>query len=228
MPIQLPILLGAALVDSINPCAFGVLIFLLSYLLKKSRKPTQLLTHGFSYIAGVFITYLLAGLLLLPLIGSLGSFSTIFYVVLGVLVVIAGLLELKDFFWYGRGFSLELLPGASKRIKLYVDRISDGLVPAFFLGVFVALVELPCTGAVYLAVLSLMSLAGVTGSSFGLLVLYNFVFVLPLLVIIFLMYRGMSADVFETWRKKNRKYMRLAIGLLLVALGAWMIFFRIS
>lgn len=228
MPISLPILLGAALVDSINPCAFGVLIFLLAFLLKKVRSPIQILTHGFIYVAGVFITYLAAGLLLLPIIGTLGSASTVFYVVLGVIIVLAGLIEIKDFFWYGRWFSLELIPGASKRIKTYVNRISAGLVPAFFLGVFVALVELPCTGAVYLAVLSIMSLSGISATSFGWLVLYNFIFVLPLLIIIFLMYRGMSADAFEVWRKKHRKSMRLAIGLVLVALGLWMIFFRLS
>ena len=228
MPIRLPILLGAALVDSINPCAFGVLIFLLAFLLKKARSPIQLLTHGFTYVAGVFITYLAAGLLLLPIIGTLGSASTVFYVVIGVIIVLAGLIEIKDFFWYGRGFSLELIPGASKRIKMYVNRIAEGLVPAFFLGVFVALVELPCTGAVYLAVLSIMSLSGISASSFGWLVLYNFIFVLPLLIIIFLMYRGMSADAFEVWRKKHRKSMRLAIGLVLIALGLWMIFFRLA
>lgn len=228
MPVNLTILLGAALVDSINPCAFGVLIFLLAYLLKKSRKPIQLLTHGFSFVLGVFITYLLAGIILLPLIGALGNVSTIFYVVLGTLIFIAGLLELKDFFWYGKGFSLQLFPGASERIKVYVTRIADGIVPAFILGVFVALVELPCTGAVYLAVLSLMSLSGVTVSNIGLLVLYNFIFVLPLLVIIFMMYRGLSAEAFESWRKKNRKFMRLSIGLVLMALGLWMIFFRLT
>jgi len=228
MPIQIPILLGAALIDSINPCAFGVLIFLLAYLLKKSRKPIQILTHGFSYVLGVFITYLAAGMLLLPIIGALGGFSTAFYVILGVIIFIAGLIEIKDYFWYGKGFSLELIPGASKRIKSYVNKISEGLVPAFFLGVFVALVELPCTGAVYLAVLSLMSLSGLSAANFTFLLIYNFIFVLPLLVIIFLMYKGISAEKFESWRKKNRKNMRLAIGLMLMALGLWMIFFRLT
>lgn len=226
--IPLPILLGAALVDSINPCAFGVLIFLLSYLLKQSRRPLDLLTHGFAYVFGVFLTYLVAGLLLLPIIGRLGSTSTTFYLVLGVLVIIAGLLEIKDFFWYGHGFSLQLLPGASDRIKLYVSRISDGLVPAFFLGIFVALVELPCTGAVYLAVLSLMSLAGVTALNLTWLLLYNFIFVLPLLVIIFLFYQGLSTEAVEAWRLKHRKLMRLAIGLVLLALGVWMILYRMT
>ncbi|MBI4035143.1 MAG: hypothetical protein HY381_01990 [Candidatus Chisholmbacteria bacterium] len=224
--IPLPILFGAALIDSINPCAFGVLIFLLAYLLKTASHPLKLLTHGFVYVFGVFLTYLLAGLLLLPVIGKLGSLSTAFYVVLGTLVVIAGILEIKDFFWYGRGFSLQLLPGASKRLKMYVSRISQGLVPAFLLGIFVALVELPCTGAVYLAVLSLMSLAGVSALNLTWLLLYNFIFVLPLLIIIFLFYKGLSAAAIEAWRLKHRRLMRLSIGLVLLILGTWMILYR--
>jgi len=219
----IPILIGAAVIDSINPCAFGVLIFLLAYLVKTSKSKIKLLIHGLTYIFAVFTTYLLAGLLLLPIIGGLGRTSLWLYGVIGVIVIIAGLLELKDFFWYGRGPSLTLLPGASKRIKLYTNKISGNIFSAFFLGVFVALVELPCTGAVYLAILSVMSLSGVNATSIGWLIAYNIIFVLPLILILFAFYGGLSAEKIEVWRKKNRHIMRLAIGLILLFLGGWMI-----
>lgn len=220
----IPILIGAAAVDSINPCAFGVLIFLLAYLMKTAgNNKTKLLTHGLTYIGAVFITYLTAGLLLMPVIGSLGRVSTTLYAVIGVIVVIFGLLELKDFFWYGKGPSLQLLPGASKRIKMYVNKISDRLSSAFMLGVFVALVELPCTGAVYLAILSIMALSGVNALTVWWLVAYNVIFVLPLIIILLAFYKGVTAEQLEAWRKKNRAYMRLAIGGLLLFLGGWMI-----
>lgn len=219
----IPILLGAAVIDSINPCAFGVLIFLLAYLTKTAKKKGKLLLHGLVYILAVFLTYLFAGLLLLPIIGSLGGFSVTFYAVIGVIVILFGLLELKDYFWYGKGPSLTLLPGASDRLKIYVKRISSNVFSAFMLGVFVALVELPCTGAVYLAILSVMSLSGVDAKSVGWLIAYNVIFVLPLVVILLAFYKGMSAEKLEQIRKKNRKYMRLAIGLLLLFLGGWML-----
>jgi len=219
----IPILIGAAIIDSINPCAFGVLIFLLAYLIKTRKKKEKLLIHGLTYIFAVFLTYLLAGILLLPVIGSLGSTSVFFYGVIGVLTIIFGLLELKDVFWYGQGPSLSLLPGASKRIKMYAKHISGSLASSFFLGVFVALVELPCTGAVYLAILSLFTLHGVQANTVAWLVLYNLIFVLPLVVILFGFYSGIKAETFERWRKGNRKMMRLAIGLLLLLLGAWML-----
>lgn len=219
----LPILIGAAVIDSINPCAFGVLIFLLAYLVKTVKDKTKVWIHGLVYILAVFITYFSAGLILLPLIGTLGQFSVTFYRIIGIIVVLFGLLELKDFFWYGKGPSLALLPGASQRIKMYVNTISDSVYSAFFLGVFVALVELPCTGAVYLAILSMMTLYGVSATNIFWLFMYNVIFILPLVVILFAFQRGLTAEKMEAWRKKHRKLMRLAIGGLLLFLGGWMI-----
>jgi cytochrome c biogenesis protein CcdA len=222
--INLFFLIGAALVDSINPCAFGVLIFLLAYLTRSVKKHKMLL-QGIIYIAGVFITYLLAGLLLLPLIQKLGAFSVVSYYVLAIIIGLAGLLEIKDFFWYGKGFSLSIFPSEARRIKLYVEKVTDSPLAAFFLGVFVALVELPCTGFAYLAVLGLVSLSGLTISNLTLLIIYNIIFVLPLIVILWFVYKGMGTKKFEAWRQKNKKWMRLAIGLVLLGLAAIMIIY---
>lgn len=227
MPLALPILIGAALIDSINPCAFGILIFLLAYLAKTFNKPKKLLIHGLVYIFAVFITYLIAGIILLPIISGLGKLAIGLYALIGLLVILAGIIEIKDFFWYGRGISLALIPGASERIKIYVNKISSSLPSAYFLGTFVALVELPCTGAVYLAILSILSLAGISTLSISLLVLYNIIFILPLMAILFIVYRGAETEAIEEWRKKHRKLMRLIIGITLIALGGWMIWFAL-
>ena len=223
--LTIPILVGAAIIDSINPCAFGVLIFLLAYLFRAFHSRRSVLIHGLTYISAVFLTYLVAGLLLLPIISQLGAISTWAYIMIGVILIIFGILEIKDFFFYGKGFSLGILPSASRRIEVIIQHITGKLLTSFFLGVFVALVELPCTGAVYLGVLALVSIAGLTTSNIFLLVLYNLLFVFPLVVILFLIHRGGQTEKFERWREKYRKYMRLAIGLLLVVLGVWMIKF---
>lgn len=221
--IPLPILVGAAIIDSINPCAFGVLIFLLSYLTESSKSKAKLILHGIIYITAVYVTYFSAGLILLPVIGSLGKFSLFFYGVIGILVILSGLAEIKDFFWYGKGFSLSLIPGTSERIKMYANKISDNIISAFILGIFVALVELPCTGAVYLAILSIMSLVGVTFENVAELVLYNFIFVAPLILILLTFVYGIRSEKLEAWRKKHRGTARLIIGIVLVALGVWML-----
>ncbi|MBI2110007.1 hypothetical protein HYT58_02440 [Candidatus Woesearchaeota archaeon] len=219
--VNLPIIIGASLIDGINPCAFGVLIFLLAYLSKNIKDRRMMLSHGLIYILAVFITYLAAGLFLLPVIRQLGSLSVGFYILIGVLVVLAGLIEIKDFFYYGRGFSLSIFP--NDVIKMYVNKVGKKLWTAFFLGVFVALVELPCTGAVYLAVLTLMTLAGIQLKYILFLVLYNLIFVLPLIVILWLFVRGVSANKFKTWHQKHKALMRLLIGLVLIGMGAWML-----
>lgn len=224
--ISLPIIVGAALIDGINPCAFGVLIFMLAYLAKTAKK--KMLANGLVYIFFVFLTYLVCGLILLPIIRSLAGFSVISYYVIASLVGLAGLLEIKDYYWYGKGFSLTIFPSEAERIKKYVKHVGERWYTSAFLGVFVALVELPCTGAVYLAVLALMSLSGLTTGNFTFLVIYNLIFVVPLVIILVLVCRGIHWRKFETWRQKHKGIMRLFTGILLLVLGFWMIEFTFA
>jgi len=91
------------------------------------------------------------------------------------------------------------------------------------LGVLVVMVELPCTGAPYLAILGLLA-QGAYAAALPLLLYYNLVFVSPLFVIIGIAYFGTSSDRLEAWRKEHRGLMRLCIGLFLLALGFYMIY----
>lgn len=225
--INLPIIVGAALIDGINPCAFGVLIFMLAYLAKTASR-AKMLANGLIYIFFVFLTYLACGLILLPVIRSLAGFSVVSYYVIAGLVGLAGLLEIKDYFWYGKGFSLTIIPGEAERIKQYTKKVGDKWYTSAFLGTFVALVELPCTGAVYLAVLALISLSGVTVSNVMFLVVYNLIFVLPLVIILFAVYKGAHWKKFEHWRQKHKGLMRLFTGVLLLVLAIWMVEFTMT
>ena len=228
--LTLGIIVGAALLDSINPCVFGVLIFLIAFMTKVYKKPSRMLLGGFLYTAVVYIAYFLIGLGFLKFTVSFG-FSVAVYWVAAVIAILAGLLEIKDYFWYGKGFSLQMIPGAAKRIKMYTKRIEKlhkkkaylSYLAAALLGVFVVLVELPCTGAPYLAVLAIIG-AGNYAQGIPLLLLYNLIFILPLFVIIGIAYFGKSSNVLEEWRKKHRGLMRLSVGLFLIALGAYMIY----
>jgi cytochrome c biogenesis protein CcdA len=90
------------------------------------------------------------------------------------------------------------------------------------LGVFVVLVELPCTGAPYFAVLGLLA-EGMYDKAVPLLLLYNFIFVLPLLIVIIFAYFGATSERLEALRKEHRGIMRLGIGIFLLALGIYML-----
>ena len=222
--ISLPIVIGGALLDSINPCVIGVLILLMTVLLRQKDKK-KLLYYGAIYTAGVYLTYLVGGLTLLSIFNSVRSIqflSQVLYVFIGMFVMIAGFLEVKDFFWYGKGFSLSIPKRFVGYIEGKVNSVHLGVIPAFLFGVAVTLVELPCTGAPYLAVLTLM-----THIDFNLalsyLLLYNLVFVAPLIAIIYLAYTGYGMKKLEGWRQENRGKMRLFIGLFMLALSVWII-----
>lgn len=228
--LTLPLIIGAAALDSINPCVFGVLIFLLAFLLAVFKSPRRMLIGGLVYSFAVYVTYLALGFgILIFAVGS--GFAKAVYWVAAVIALFAGLLEIKDYFWYGKGFTLQMIPGADARIKAYTEKIREldkksvwfSYGMAFFLGVFVPLVELPCTGAPYLAILALIG-QGSYATAIPYLLFYNVIFILPLLVIIFLVYFGKSSDRLEAWRKAHRGLLRLITGLFLVGLGAWMLF----
>jgi len=91
-----------ALIDSINPCAIGVLILLISVMLAFKTKK-EMLYYGFMYILAVFVTYLLAGIGVLYFLSTIPLYvSEYISIAVGTLIVAAGLIEIKDFFWYGR------------------------------------------------------------------------------------------------------------------------------
>jgi|SRR3989338_2407374 len=228
--LTLPVLVGAALLDSINPCVFGVLIFLIAFMTKVFKSPNKMLLGGAIYTSVVYTTYFLIGLGFLKFTVSFGL-SQVVYWIAAVIAIGAGLLEIKDFFWYGKGISLKMIPGAEKRIRLYTSKIEKlngsnlwlSYLSAGLLGIFVVLVELPCTGAPYLAILAILGKGDYT-QGIPLLLLYNVVFILPLFVIIGVSYFGKSSIRMEAWRKRHRGLMRLLVGLFLVALGSLMIY----
>ncbi|MBS3114202.1 hypothetical protein J4448_03800 [Candidatus Woesearchaeota archaeon] len=227
--LTLGIIIAAALADSINPCVFGVLIFLLAYMTRVFKNTARMLLAGLIYITFVYITYFLMGIGIFTLAYTAG-FAKPFYWFAASVAIIAGLFEVKDYFWYGKGFSLQMIPGAAERIKKYsiaMERMETkhpalSLAVAAFLGIFVVFVELPCTGAPYLAILGMLT-KGQYGEGIPLLLLYNLVFILPLIVIVGFVYFGYTSKMLEKWRKEHRGLMRLAIGLFLLALGAYMI-----
>ena len=221
----LPVVLVTALVDSINPCAIGVLILLIGTLLALSRDKHKMLFIGIIYILTVYITYLLAGIGLLLFIQRFNLAEPI-GIFVGILVIILGLVEIKDFWWYGKGFSLSIPYKRSLQIKEKMKKIS--ILGAIVLGIFVAAVELPCTGGPYLAITAILSKIGFNPVVFSYLLLYNFIFILPLIVILLLVYFGLSAKKLEKWRKKNRKWMRLITGLVMVGLGVLLILFAMN
>jgi cytochrome c biogenesis protein CcdA/glutaredoxin len=217
--LTIGVILGAALTDSINPCAFAVLIFLVSYLLSVGSKK-KAFKIGLAYILIVFLTYLAAGF---GIFKTITAFDIAGYIRIigGIFVILLALVSIKDFFWYGKGFSLSIPESKKPLIEKYVKKAS--LPAALILGFLASLFELPCTGGVYLAILALLSEKSTQLEAFFYLVIYNFIFILPLVIILFTVHFGYSSDIIEKWRDKNKKWMRLSLGLVMLALGILML-----
>lgn len=205
-----------AVVDSINPCAIGVLILLLSTLLVTKRKE-KILKIGALYITAIFITYFLFGLGLISFMAAIPQVVAEYIsIVVGLVVVFAGIIEIKDYFWYGKGFSLMIPSKYAQKIKEKMQTLSIGTV--VFLGIFVAAVELPCTGGPYLAITLLLA-QQFDLSALLLLIIYNIIFVMPLVIIVALVLFGTKLHHIQEWKQINKGYMRIANGVILISLG---------
>ncbi|MCX6710733.1 MAG: hypothetical protein NTZ02_01440, partial [Candidatus Woesearchaeota archaeon] len=189
------------------------LVYLLSLGARK-----RILKVGLTYIASVFVTYFLSGLGLLTVI-QIPLLSRVVPTIAAIIAIAAGLINIKDFFWYGKGITLAIPESKKPLIQKYIQKAS---VPAaVILGVLVSMFELPCTGGVYLAILSLLS--SMKSAAIPYLLFYNLIFVLPLFAILFIVYRGIPPEKVEHWRLSERKWLRLVMGIVMIALGAVML-----
>ncbi|MFA6537294.1 MAG: GAP family protein [Patescibacteria group bacterium] len=216
--ITIPLIIGSAMIDSINPCAFAVLIFLIMYLLAIKNRQKMLLI-GLVYIAVVFAVYFLAGLGLLSFIASV-HLTRFFYFFTAGVAIILGLINLKNAIFNDKPF-LAIPESRKPLLQKYIKKAT--LSAALILGILVAIFELPCTGGVYLAILSMLAGKNSFGSAVFYLLFYNLIFVLPLILILLAVYFGLPPEKFEKWRTEKKKIMRLILGLFLIGLGVLML-----
>ena len=179
---------------------------------------------GLISIVAVYVTSLLAGLGLVWFQGTLISMGLAVYLgsVVGLILLIFGILEIKDFFWYGKGFSLAIPKRFTGTIKERAASVTGA--GAILLGIFVAMVELPCTGGPYLLITSLLA-TSFDMTAFYYLLLYNLIFVLPLIIIVALAGFGIRYNAMKAWKESKKKWMRLVAGLLLVFFGLFILLY---
>jgi len=219
--LTIPAVLSAAAVDAINPCAFAVLIILLTTILAAKIK-RRILGAGLAFTLSIFISYLLMGVGLYSAIQATGI-SHWFYIIVGVLAILIGLFNLKDYLWYGKWFKMEVPESWRPRMKALIKGVTS--VPgAFLIGFVVSLFLLPCTSGPYIVILGLLAKAATRSYAFGLLLIYNLIFILPMVIITLLIYFGLTTvEEAEEWRKSKLKVLHLIAGAVMVLLGIGML-----
>jgi cytochrome c biogenesis protein CcdA len=222
--ITLPTVIGAAVIDGINPCAFTVLLLFITAMLAAAQsgqiQPSALRVRmvglGAIFIAAIFFTYLALG------VGVLHSVKLLtnqhLPARLGALAaVLLGLWMLKDFFLPDSGWRLHGPVWMGTAVRRTAQRAT---IPALVSGgILIGLCTVPCSGAVYLGVLSLLALQPSALLGYGYLVLYNVIFVLPLVAILAAATARPALRQLAHWNLHHKEWVRLAMGGGVVVMG---------
>ncbi|MBP8016446.1 cytochrome c biogenesis protein [Candidatus Gracilibacteria bacterium] len=214
--LTIPFLIGAALVDAINPCEFAVLLILITTILASGNRKRALLS-GLAYSLSIFISYFLMGLGIYSIILSVET-STIFIKIIGCIAILLGIFNLKDYFWYGKFFVMEVPLSWRPKLKSLVRSIT-GPISAFFIGILVSLFLLPCTSGPYIVILGMLGHNETYLKAVLLLLLYNVIFILPMIGITIGTYFGMNVEKAEEKRTKSLQLLHLIAGIIMLIMG---------
>lgn len=191
----------AGIIDGFNPCAFATIILFMSYLALIGRKGRDLIYVGVTFTLAVFLTYFLVGLGVFRFIQALtifSLFSRILYILIAVLAFALGVLSFYDFIQARRGKVRNMFLQLPTPIKDRIHKTIRGkarterfVIAAFITGVIVSLLELACTGQVYLPTLCfVVGVPELRNNAILYLLLYNLMFILPLTIVFIVTYFG--------------------------------------
>ncbi len=208
--------LGAGLVAGFNPCLLGILVFLAASVLSSSGRRRELVMMVVFFSLGIFTMYFLFGLGMQHLLQT-EAVANVFRYILTAFLLVIGLAQVLDAVRLNSGKpSLFRTDWALKYFQAGVDR---GRLSSYFLvGALFSLVKAPCVGAIYLAILDLLSARSyLEGAAY--LLFFNLGVILPILVLGGFIALGMSPEQADSFRKDHRVGLRLATGLTLLALA---------
>lgn len=212
-----PLVSLAALIDSINPCAFSILLLTVAFLFSLGTfSRAKMLQIGLAYIFGIFTAYLAIGL---GILGALHLFNTPHFMgVVGAYLLIGmGLINLITHFFPKFPVKLQIPHAVHGKIA---DLMEKSSIPAvFLLGALVGLCEFPCTGGPYLMVLGLLHDAQTKFRGLGYLVWYNILFVAPLVAVLFVASEQAVLSKLQEWKRSHLNAMRLVGGIIMILLG---------
>jgi cytochrome c biogenesis protein CcdA/thiol-disulfide isomerase/thioredoxin len=219
--LTLPAVLSGAAVDAINPCAFAVLIILITAVLGAGGRRRALFA-GLAFSLSIFVSYYLMGLGLYSAVEAAGVTHGI-YIAVAALAILIGLFNLKDYLWYGKWFVMEVPLSWRPKLKEIIRRVTS--VPgAFLIGFAVSLFLLPCTSGPYIVILGLLARTETRLHAMLWLVLYNMVFIAPMIAITAAVYFGLTtAEKAEEWRAGHLRTLHLVAGVIILLLGIGMV-----
>jgi len=217
----LPLVLIAAILDSVHPCSFSILLITIAFLFGMQMSRKKILQLGGIYVAGIFSAYFLIGLGILKVLhlfntphfmGKLGA----------TLLITFGLLNLLSRFFPKFPIKLKIPSFVHGPISKLMDKASFPAV--FALGLLVGICQFPCMGGPYLMVIGLLKDQVTYLSGFGYLLLYNLILIVPLVVVLFISAKKELVDKMQIWKRDNVSGLKLWAGIAMIIIGI-LIFF---
>ena len=225
---------GAGLLDGINPCAFATIVFFISYMNLVGRGRKEMLIAGGAFTLAVFVTYLLVGLGTLSFMTYLNQFSgvakCVYLIAATATFALAGL-SLYDAVKAEQGKTKDILLQLPRALKLRIHKVirertrtSGVIAGALVIGFVISALELVCTGQVYLPTLTFVAgVDGMRAHAIAYLLLYNVMFIVPLIVVFGCVYWGTTSMQLGGILQKHLVTVKVGIGLLLFGLGMWLV-----
>ncbi|MBN2453625.1 MAG: DUF1573 domain-containing protein [Candidatus Omnitrophica bacterium] len=238
-------ILGAGLVDGVNPCSFTVIVFFLSFLALQRYDHKTITWAGSAFILACFITYVAIGLGVLAPLYAFKGFRTVTQAInstIGVLSIALGALSLYDALKFMKTKNPEdSILQLPKRVKNSIhsiigseyrvtkeggeQKIARSSSKIFFgalaIGFSVSILESICTGQLYLpTIIFVLKTSPYKLQALGYLFAYNLMFILPICVIFLFALAGMTSHGFASIMKKYFIVIKLAMAALFIVLGA--------
>ena len=221
---MIPLVITTGLLDGFSPCVIAILIFFIAFLLTLRRTLKNILFLGLVYIFVVFLTYLTVGVGLFSGIMLFGRHH--FFAELGSwFLILWGAVQLKDAFFPKLPFHLRMPKVSSQKIKFWLEKATlPGIIIAAFL---VGLCAVPCSAGIYTAITALLASTTTYLTGFLYLLLYNFMVIVPLLVLLLLAVNPFTLGKIAEFRQKNEKAEKIVMGLIMISLGTGILIFFI-
>jgi len=207
----------AAIIDSINPCAFSVLFITTAFLFSINKSRKDIFIAGLLYVFGIFLIYTFIGLGILQVL-SFFNIPHFISKIGAILIILAGIITIINEFFPSFPIKLKIPSSTHERIAGLISKAS--FFAAFILGIVVGLSEFPCTGGPYLFILSLLHDQVAFWSGFWYLIFYNIIFIAPLIVLLFIAVNKKVLETINTLRKEGSKKTRIWVAIIMIILGA--------
>ncbi len=220
--LSISVVLSAAAVDAVNPCAFAVLTLLLGTILLAKKRKRYVIKAGLAFTTATLISYLLMGFGLYYAV-TIAGIQQYIYIIVSILAILIGLGNMKDYIWPQKWFKMEVPESWRPKIQKITSGVTS--VPgAFGIGFIISIFLLPCTSGPYVVIIGMLSESASKLQAIWLLIIYNLIFIMPFIIITLGVGFGLTTTArIEKFRQQKIKKLHLITGIVMFAIGAGLI-----